>query len=72
MNTRFGEYLGSMAGRQREFPPDVVTTESLTPIKLAAGSCVGGQSLALDFNWNTYQQAVANGSFNYSAACGCI
>lgn len=70
LNTRFGEYLGPMSGRQGEYPPDVLTTEAQTSIKLPSSSCVGGQSLALDFNWQTYQQAVASSDFSYPPPVG--
>lgn len=70
LNTRFGEYLGSMGGREDELPPDVVTTETQTAINLPSDSCVGGSALTLDFNWNAYQQAVANGNFNYPPPVG--
>lgn len=70
LNTRFGEYLGTMGGLEAEYPPDVIITEPHTPISLPNDSCIGGSSQALDFNWHAYQQAVANGSFNYPPPTG--
>lgn len=64
LNTRFGEYLGPMSGRQDEFPPDVVTTGMTTSVQFNNNQCVGGVSADVDFSWEDYKQAVSNENYD--------
>lgn len=72
LNTRFGEYSGSLSSSRDEFPPDVVTTEVATTIDVLGNSCQSGQTLDLDFNWQSYQQAVQDKSYNNPPPAGVI
>ena len=72
LNTRFGEYLGPMSKLSDQFPPDVVTTSITTVINLEEGTCTGGQTTELDFNWQDYQQEVSDSQFDNQPPLGVI
>ncbi|MGB0845106.1 MAG: pilus assembly protein TadG-related protein [Thiolinea sp.] len=72
LNTRFGEYSGPLSSSRNEYPPDAVTTETSTKIDDKKNTCQNGQSVDLDFNWQSYQQAVKSHNYNNPPPGGVI
>lgn len=73
LNTRFGEYTGSMSQRADEFPPDLVTTDASinsNDFNQDETLCQNGQVIDLDFNYQMYKQRTQQGLFDFAPPVG--
>lgn len=72
LNTRFGTYLGPMAGSQSEYPPDVVTEQPIPPLddddagNIVQGGTIITDSSQIDYAYAEYQAQVAGPQAQYN------
>jgi Flp pilus assembly protein TadG len=74
LNTRFGEYLGPMAGTESDYPPDVVVQEPNPPLTYDSSTDTiyyGSEPVDGDpdphyYGYDDYEAAVKAGTYDYT------
>lgn len=71
LNTRFGSYIGPLAGTQSMYPPDVVTAQPTTALEYSDDGVILQDGLPLSdanplsYGWDDYKADLAAHNYNY-------